>query len=468
MSRWFTLVALSLALGAGLILKAGVYPTQWNWSLLLIALAGVLNGTFETQRRSGKFDGVVNGLMIALLGWAAFQMVPLPEWVIARITPARAELAHAAGAGYWIPISVNPARTFQLLINAGAFAVVFLLVRNLGWHLRKHLWLVMLPLLLFAGLEAVLGIFQFAAVRDASLTAPSNGTYVNPDHFSGFLEMALPLAAMSIIAAWRHGVLRAEKTAGGAARTIGALTLVAVILMAIVVSLSRMGFVSAVLSLTLTGLIATTASQRNKRHYRSRLAAGGFLAVALAASAFAFLPTDALIFRFSKLLQPPDPLSELPQIDRAAIWHDTRKLIEAYPVTGSGLGTFESGLIRYKHVAPMRTADYAHNDYLQVMAELGGVGFVLAMVWVAVVYFKVLRAALRFEKGRNWEVAVGLAGAMTALLLHSLADFNLYIPANAMVFAWICGAAASAGLENRAAVFALPVTRVVEHTESQV
>lgn len=463
MLRWFSLTVLSLALGAGLILKAGVYPAQWNWCILALTLAAALNGVFGVHQRPSRLDRTIDILLLTLLAWTAFQMIPLPAAFIGMISPARAELARAAGSGDFIPISVNPARTFQLLINAGGSAMVFLLARSLAWQMRKRMWVLMLPVLAFAALEGMLGIYQFIAVRDASLTAPSNGTYVNSDHFSGFLEMALPLAAMATLGAWRYGVLKAEKTATGALRTAAGLAICTILLMAIVVSLSRMGFISALLSLAFTGLMATTSSQRNKRHYRSRLAAAGVLAVVMMVSAFLYLPTDSLLFRFSKLLQPPDPLSELPQIDRSAIWHDTRLLIEAYPLTGSGLGTFESALFPYKHVAPMRTADYAHNDYLQVTAELGGIGIALGLSWVGLVYYKALRSSLRFEKGRNWEVAVGIAGGMTALLLHSLADFNLYIPANAMVFAWLCGVAASAGIENRAAVFTLPVTRVIDH-----
>jgi hypothetical protein len=34
---------------------------------------------------------------------------------------------------------------------------------------------------------------------------------------------------------------------------------------------------------------------------------------------------------------------------------------------------------------------------------------------------------------------VACAGSLAAILLHSLADFNLYIPANAMLLAWIAG-----------------------------
>jgi hypothetical protein len=44
---------------------------------------------------------------------------------------------------------------------------------------------------------------------------------------------------------------------------------------------------------------------------------------------------------------------------------------------------------------------------------------------------------------------VGILGALFAIGLHSLADFNLYIPANALTLAWLSGIADSPVLRER-------------------
>ena len=79
--------------------------------------------------------------------------------------------------------------------------------------------------------------------------------------------------------------------------------------------------------------------------------------------------------------------------------------------------------------------DYAHCDYLQIAAELGVPGGVL--VFGAIFWILGLTVRHCSRAGREHDKAISLAclGSITAILLHSLADFNLYIPANALVFA---------------------------------
>jgi len=55
-----------------------------------------------------------------------------------------------------------------------------------------------------------------------------------------------------------------------------------------------------------------------------------------------------------------------------------------------------------------------------------------------------------YRRGRsNWELAVGLLGVFVAIGLHSLADFNLYIPANALALAWLGGLAVSPAVRGK-------------------
>ncbi len=62
---------------------------------------------------------------------------------------------------------------------------------------------------------------------------------------------------------------------------------------------------------------------------------------------------------------------------------------------------------------------------------------------------KVGAIAVWLRASPNWEFAVGLLGTFLTLGFHSLADFNFYLPANALALAWLAGLAVSPGLKGR-------------------
>jgi O-antigen ligase len=170
----------------------------------------------------------------------------------------------------------------------------------------------------------------------------------------------------------------------------------------------------------------------------------------LVVAGFVFLPTDQLIGRFANLAKT----EEISADTRAEVWRETVKLVAAYPLTGVGLGGYESAFTKYRTVAPLQTVDYAHNDYLQAMAELGLPGFGLALGFAGLMMARALGAAAATPGLSERYLGIACAASLASLMLHSLVDFNLYIPANAMVAAWVCGLAD--GLELRNGTIASP------------
>ena len=71
---------------------------------------------------------------------------------------------------------------------------------------------------------------------------------------------------------------------------------------------------------------------------------------------------------------------------RIGYWRGGLAMAEAHPVAGVGLGTFGDHYPRYRWPLA-RMAQAAHNDYLQVFAELGLVGLA-AFLWLWVAYFR--------------------------------------------------------------------------------
>ena len=110
------------------------------------------------------------------------------------------------------------------------------------------------------------------------------------------------------------------------------------------------------------------------------------------------------------------------------------------------MGAYESCFLPYKTVLAANTVDFAHNDYLQVAAELGLPALAMLLMLTALAYGSALRAtapdrAATAPDGAGRYLAIACVGSLTAILLHSLVDFNLYIPANGMLAVWVAGLA---------------------------
>src|SRR5207248_1613684 len=97
----------------------------------------------------------------------------------------------------------------------------------------------------------------------------------------------------------------------------------------------------------------------------------------------------------------------------------------------------------------------AHNDYLELLAELGAIGFLIPAALMTLVFFRAARAAVAGPGKETRLLGSACAGGIAAALIHSLTDFNLYVPAHAMALAWISGLAV--GLPRRGGLQPLAV-----------
>jgi O-antigen ligase len=108
---------------------------------------------------------------------------------------------------------------------------------------------------------------------------------------------------------------------------------------------------------------------------------------------------------------------------------------------GWGFGTFPLVYPSFRSFYTNYFVNEAHNDYLQTAVETGLVGFAILSVFIALFY----RTSLRNIEGWRTDIrsAVCLASivGVTGILVHSLSDFNLQIPANASLFFALCALA---------------------------
>jgi len=420
------LIALALILTYAAARFGGVLEID-RWILALAAglTALAYYGSTRRYRLAPPLPPALRWALGAGLACLALQCLPLPLGLLRALSPARADLA-AAARETWAPLSVAPAQTVLVAATAGACLLMFALAREAAWRLETKAWLAAAPVVVIASLEAALGLAQYFSNWPNGV---ARGTYVNRNHFAGFLELGLLMAAGIFLVSDppRREPRRLRQAAGGRLRKAAAMVAGALIVAGIIHSLSRMGFVAALFGLAVFALAAASAGLRHTgaagvvgRGGRRLIVAG--LVAGLVTVLFIYLPPDQLIARFAELAATDEINAGM----RLEIWKESLALISSYPLLGCGAGGYEAAFLMHKSVAPMNTVDYAHNDYLQGLAEMGAAGFGL---WLA--------AALGIAGRARRNPAV--LGALAAIALHSLVDFNLYIPANSMAVAWVAG-----------------------------
>jgi len=418
------LLLLSAAFSYAVFQKGGVWSQDWNIFLLILGLLALF---YRPRTPVPRLEPWLRWPLILLPCYAAFQLLPLPIPLLRILSPARAEIQAALG-GSFAPLSVVPVATLHHFIRISACVAAFLLLRQLAHRFSGRPWTLAYPIILIASLEAALGLAQ---------QPEAHGTYVSRNHYAGLLEMSLGFPVAYALACGSNLLV-------GALTACASLSAAALILLAIIHSQSRMGFIAALFSLFVMALLALP--------FRKWTALA--LAAALVLLAFIYLPPDQLIARFADLAST----DEISGDTRAHIWSDTLRLIAAYPVFGCGLGGYHSAFLRYKQVAPASTVDFAHNDYLQFLAELGIIGFAIAAALILSVLFLTLRALSKHTTRQGRALALASIGGLAAILLHSLVDFNLYVPANALLMTWIAALAATLMFSSRP----LPAPRVIE------
>jgi O-antigen ligase len=290
----------------------------------------------------------------------------------------------------------------------------------------------------------------------------ARGTWPNRNHYASFLAMCLPFPAMYGIASLQNSRLPGRRRLSPVVVACMAFFTVALLLLGIVESLSRMGFTAAIFSLFVAGIAVGGKPNKWTSSARRRLAVAGAL-LAIVVVAFLFLAPAQLISRFDQLEFSNGITTE----DRFQLWHESLALVRAYPVFGTGLGGYESVFLQHKVSSPMVSDKFAHNDYLQYFIELGAIGFVLAAVALASVLFGACRT-LSHPSAEHRAMAAACCGSFAAILLHSAVDFNLQIPANQFLLAWVAGLASASSLRYSPLPMDVPAARPLRRAPVEV
>lgn len=400
------------------------------------------------QTRQGKVSlrGTFWPLLFALLVFV--ETLPLPFRVVDRLSPARALSESLAGLvpgrRMWATISIYPHDTLQALVRFLAYFAAFLLAAYL-FDSRKGKSNLVRALVFTGCFEAGYGIVQYLTSWQKIWTTPkrfytaeATGTYVNRDHFAGLLELTLPFVVglifyyFQVWSSRRHAGFdrraSAERSSMGF-RTLFYLCLLLIMIVGVIFSRSRMGILATLFTLIFLALLGLLKSRQKV------WMVGVFLFLLCAVGYGLWIGLGPVLTRFEALREP----NYLQMEGRISIWKDTMRLMRDYPLTGTGLGTFGVAYRRYQTEWINNYIDHAHNDYFEFASETGLPGAALLFMPILFLLVRMIVSFVRDSRRYRRSIALGCIGSTLAILLHSLVDFNLQIPANALVLAVVLG-----------------------------
>ncbi len=282
----------------------------------------------------------------------------------------------------------------------------------------------------FALLQGVAPNGKLYWVREPRLGGWIYGSYVNHNHYAGLMELLIPIP---LVLSLTHLVAEKERLAAG----VGAAIMVGTVFL----SGSRGGMIAVLVELVVFAVVVF----RKQKGIRIAIGAAAFVIVLV--SLLAWLGGQELTTRVSSI--STEAHSEISGGVRLSIDRDGLKMFRHRPILGWGLGTFPVVYPQFRSFYTNFFVNEAHNDYIQLLAEMGSFGFALMIWFVIVVYRRALR------KIKNWNSDVSCATTLactlgfTGILVHSFFDFNLQIPANAALFYVFCSIAAAPPLLQR-------------------
>lgn len=399
------------------LLIGGTRPIFSLPGALLIALAGIV-GAFAFNRRAPPAD------RFCLLSTAIFF-----GYVIARALTS----PDAYVAGY----DLDSVLTGLLVYGLTALVLT---------GRRERLVLVGL-LLAFALAHVFIGALQFrrgdnfmpiAALQRADYGARASGFYVCPNHLAGLLEV-LGVFGLSIVV-WSRAPISLKLLTGYAA---------AVCYAGLVLTGSRGGYGSTGVSLLVFAILSSWALAKGGRRVLLRVGGTAVLVAVLAAVAAATLvsKSEMLTTRAQTMVDTGNP--------RLDLWRAAIQQWQLAPLFGTGSETYIFYGRKFRSEQLQNDPVEVHNDYLQLLAEYG-----IACVVAFLLFFgaHLRRAVQTFARlgpkriARSSRLAsnglalnVAALCAIAAYTVHSALDFNLHIPANVLLLAFVFGVVANPG-----------------------
>ncbi len=397
----------------------------WVFVLVLGWLAAYVMGRVHT---TAALRGAWPALLCCAL-WLAYvwlQLLPLPaEWL--NVLSPHAARWHADGA--WpaqnlaAPLTVDRYATLDGALKSAAYVGFFALSLAL-FDRHERIAATGYTLVVSGLLQALYG--GITALTGAPGEVAS-GSFVNRNHFAGYLELCLSAGLGLLVGSltgqsahtWKQ-FLRDIAAWILSPRMLLRLALV-IMVIALILSRSRMGNSAFFISMLVTGVIALLLSRNATRSTVVLITSLVVIDIVLVG---AYFGVEKVVDRIEQT-QMQEERRESTQA--LGIWQD-------YPVFGSGLGSFRVVFPKYRGADLGEPYTHAHNDYIEFASETGAIGIGLLGLLVLMSFGAALRAQFVRHNPLMRGLSFGAMMGIISLMIHSGVDFNLQIPANALTF----------------------------------
>lgn len=395
-------------------------------------------------------------LLILWAGLLALQVTPLPAGVVAWLSPGAAA-SHAAGQAYsglvtsaspgWLTLSIDAGATRRQLLLAlaltGYFGLLLLVIPRTA-RLRHFCAMVVLSGIVCSALALYLHFTGAAYMlfHEPVLHDHAKGPFMNRNHFGTYVGICLACGVGLIAADFapvrftnRKQIVRwvLQLLLSAKARTR---LLLIVMVIALILTRSRMGNAAFLTALVAGGLIALVFLHAG---WRTLLLFVGSMIILDVAIIGSWIGVDQVLKRVQQTaatveIRQRESLQEESFEERTDQGLAALAGMRQFAWFGTGAGSFEAMYPRHKPPGYTATLNHAHNDYIQFFVEGGALGVTLLGLLVLWAYRAVLRTMRLSRDASRRGLSLGVLVGMLAAMMHVTVEFSLQIPAVALLF----------------------------------